>query len=114
MTLGTLQITAGCSCGTRRNEQRMTKQMQGKVCVITGGAGSIGLAAAKLLHAEGARVMLLDLDAGALQQAAAQIGGERIAWAEGDITRSDRVKAGIAETVRRFGKIDVLFSNAGN
>jgi NAD(P)-dependent dehydrogenase (short-subunit alcohol dehydrogenase family) len=92
----------------------MTKQMQDKVCVITGGAGSIGLAAAKLLHAEGAKVMLLDLDAGALAQAAAAIGGERVAWAVADITRSDQVKAGIAETVRRFGKIDVLFSNAGN
>jgi NAD(P)-dependent dehydrogenase (short-subunit alcohol dehydrogenase family) len=92
----------------------MTKQMQDKVCVITGGAGSIGLAAAKLLHAEGAKVMLLDLDAGTLAQAAAGIGGERVAWAVADITRSDQVKAAIAETVRRFGKIDVLFSNAGN
>ena len=36
----------------------MAKQMQGKVCVVTGGAGSIGLASAKLLHAEGAKVML--------------------------------------------------------
>jgi NAD(P)-dependent dehydrogenase (short-subunit alcohol dehydrogenase family) len=92
----------------------MTKQMQDKVCVITGGAGSIGRAAAKLLHAEGAKVMLLDLDAVALQQAAAQIGGERVAWAAADITKSDQVKAGVADTVRQFGKIDVLFSNAGN
>ena len=53
----------------------MAKQMQGKVCVITGGAGSIGLASAKLLHAEGAKVMLTDLDAAALKEAVAHIGG---------------------------------------
>jgi NAD(P)-dependent dehydrogenase (short-subunit alcohol dehydrogenase family) len=39
----------------------MSKQMQGKICVITGGAGSIGAAAAKLLIHEGAKVMLVDL-----------------------------------------------------
>ena len=49
----------------------MPQQMQDKVCVITGGAGSIGLAAAKLLLAEGAKVMLSDLSEAALQRAAA-------------------------------------------
>ena len=39
----------------------MSKQMQNKVCVITGGAGSIGAASAKLLQHEGAKVMLIDL-----------------------------------------------------
>ena len=38
----------------------MAKQMQGKVCVVTGGAGSIGMASAKLLFEEGAKVMLTD------------------------------------------------------
>ena len=92
----------------------MASQMQGKVCVITGGAGSIGLAAAKLLVAEGAKVMLVDLSETALRQAAAAIGGDSIAWTAADITKSDQVKAAIASTVGRWGKIDVLFSNAGN
>jgi NAD(P)-dependent dehydrogenase (short-subunit alcohol dehydrogenase family) len=92
----------------------MAKQMQGKVCVITGGAGSIGLAAAKLLVAEGARVMLADLDAARLQKAAAEIGGDSVAWATVDITKSNEVGTCMSSTVSRFGKIDVLFSNAGN
>jgi NAD(P)-dependent dehydrogenase (short-subunit alcohol dehydrogenase family) len=96
----------------------MAKQMQGKVCVITGGAGSIGQASAKLLHAEGAKVMLTDLNEAALKEAAARIGGDssvdNLAWCAADVTKSDQVKNAIAATVSRFGKIDVLFSNAGN
>ena len=91
----------------------MSKQMQNKVCLITGGAGSIGVASARLLHEEGARIMLVDLSAEALGKIAADIGGE-IAWCAADVTRSEQVKAAIAAAVARFGKIDVLFSNAGN
>jgi NAD(P)-dependent dehydrogenase (short-subunit alcohol dehydrogenase family) len=89
-------------------------QMRGKVCVITGGAGSIGAASARLLAAEGAKIMLVDLSEAALKTTAAAIGGEEITWKAADITRSDEVKNAMAETVTRFGKIDVLFSNAGN
>ena len=92
----------------------MAGQMQGKVCVITGGAGSIGAASAKLLAAQGARVMLVDLGEAALKTAAAAVNGKEVAWMAADITRSDQVMAAMAETVTRFGKIDVLFSNAGN
>jgi len=92
----------------------MTKQLQDKVCLITGGAGSIGLATAKLFQAEGASVMLMDLDADVLARAAAALGGDRVAWVKADVTNSAQVKAGVGETVRKFGKIDVLFSNAGN
>lgn len=93
----------------------MSKQMQNKVCVITGGAGSIGSAAAKLLLQEGAKVMLVDLSEGALTKVAAQIGGgDNLAWFAADVTKSDQVKNAIAGTVARFGNIDVLFSNAAN
>jgi branched-chain amino acid transport system permease protein len=91
-----------------------SKQMQGKVCVITGGAGSIGLAAAKLLLAEGAKVMLLDLSDAALKTATADMAADSLAWSAADITKSDQVKNCIASTVSRWGKIDVLFSNSGN
>ena len=93
----------------------MSKQMQGKVCVITGGAGSIGSATAKLFLQEGAKVMLVDLSEAALKKVTAETGGgDSLAWCAGDITKSDQVKSAIASTVARFGKIDVLFSNAGN
>jgi NAD(P)-dependent dehydrogenase (short-subunit alcohol dehydrogenase family) len=91
----------------------MAGQMRDKVCLITGGAGSIGAASAKLLRDEGAKVMLVDLDKAALQKAAAGIGAE-VAWCAADVTKSDQVRNAVAATVERFGKIDVLFSNAGN
>src|ERR1700722_12031021 len=96
----------------------MPNQMQGKVCVITGGAGSIGVAAAKLLLAEGARLMLADLSDAALKEAAAKIGkemdAENLKWSATDVTKSEEVKRCIDSAVRQWGKIDVLFSNAGN
>ncbi|HXX04373.1 MAG TPA: SDR family NAD(P)-dependent oxidoreductase [Xanthobacteraceae bacterium] len=94
----------------------MPKQMQDKVCVITGGAGSIGAASARLLLQEGAKVMITDLQEAALKKAAAEIGGDgdSLAWVAADVTKSDQVKDAVARTVSRFGKIDVLFSNAGN
>ncbi len=94
----------------------MAKQMQDKVCVITGGAGSIGAASAKLLLAEGARVMLSDLGEPALKKIAAEAGaaGDNLALCAADVTKSDQVRDVIAKTVAKFGKIDVLFSNAGN
>jgi NAD(P)-dependent dehydrogenase (short-subunit alcohol dehydrogenase family) len=94
----------------------MSQQMQDKVCVITGGAGSIGAATAKLLLNEGAKIMLVDLSDASLKKAAAAIGGgeDSLAWCAADVTNSDQVKNSIARTVSRFGKIDVLFSNAGN
>ena len=94
----------------------MPNQMQGKVCVITGGAGSIGAASAKLLLEEGAKIMLTDLSEAALKNAAASAGGspDRLAWCAADVTKSDQVKNVVAQTVEKFGKIDVLFSNAGN
>ncbi len=94
----------------------MAKQMQDEVCVITGGAGSIGAASAKLLLAEGARVMLSDLSEPALKKIAAEAGagGDNLALCAADVTKSDQVKDLVAKTVAKFGKIDVLFSNAGN
>ena len=92
----------------------MSKRMQGKICVISGGAGSIGMATAKLLLQEGAKVMLLDLNEAALDQAVAAIGGDCLAWSTADVTRSDQVRSCIEATVNKWGKIDVLLSNAGN
>ncbi len=99
--------------------EQMQGQMQGKVCVITGGAGSIGAAAAKLLLDEGAKVMLVDLSEAALKKVVADIGGDlggadALAVTAADVTKSDQVRNAMASTVARFGKIDVLFSNAGN
>lgn len=96
----------------------MAMQMQDKVCVVTGGAGSIGLAAARLLLAEGARVSLVDLDSDALNKAAVDMGdafdGGRLSVSVADVTKSYEIANTVSNTASRWGKIDVLFSNAGN
>lgn len=96
----------------------MGQQLKDKVCVITGGAGSIGRAAAKLLLCEGAKVMLVDLGDTMLEKAAADVGGNAasncLAWTAADVTSSSEVRTCISRTVSLWGKIDVVFSNAGN
>ena len=90
------------------------QSLNGKICVITGGAGSIGLATARLFLAEGAKVMLVDLREADLRKAASGLDPTRTAFVAADVTKSDEVKKFIDATVARWGKIDVLFSNAGN
>lgn len=92
----------------------MSQRMQGKVCVISGGAGSIGVATAKLLLQEGAKVMLMDLSETALKKAATEIGGDCVAWSVSDVTNSDQLRSSVEATVDKWGNIDVLLSNAGN
>ena len=84
-----------------------------KVALITGGAGSIGLATAQAFVAAGAKVVIADLDQAALERAAAGIGGDAVAWAVADVTRADDVEAAVALTVERFGRLDIAFANAG-
>jgi len=84
--------------------------MAGRICLITGGAGSIGRAAAAAFLAQGARVMLVDRDAAALAAVAAEIGADYVA---ADVTRGDEAARYVAETVARLGPIDVVFANAG-
>jgi len=84
-----------------------------KVCIITGGAGSIGAATARVFVNEGARVMLVDLNDGDLRRTVAGIGSDRVSWTTADVTDAAAVRAYVERTVERFGKIDVLVSNAG-
>ncbi len=88
--------------------------LQDKVCVITGGAGSIGLASARKFLDEGGRVMLVDLHEKDLLRVSAELPRERVAIRAADVGVAADARAYIAATVERFGKIDVLFSNAGN
>jgi NAD(P)-dependent dehydrogenase (short-subunit alcohol dehydrogenase family) len=87
--------------------------LNGKVCIITGGAGSVGAATARLFLAEGASVMLVDLKADDLGRVAATLDNPRVAVCAADVTRADNVAGYVAATLKRFGKIDVLLSNAG-
>jgi len=85
-----------------------------KVCVVTGGAGSLGLASAKLFVREGARVMLVDLAEADLERAKQEIGSASADAVAADVSDAAQTRAYLDRTVAKFGKIDVLFSNAGN
>jgi NAD(P)-dependent dehydrogenase (short-subunit alcohol dehydrogenase family) len=85
-----------------------------KTAVITGAAGSIGAATARRFVAEGARVVLADLDADALAVLAQELGGEAHAVAVAtDVTDGAAVKAAVDTATERFGGLDIAFANAG-
>ena len=89
--------------------------MNDRVCIITGGAGSIGLASAKLLHEEGASVMLVDRKRDDLDRAAQSVGGEsdRVAVAAADVANEEDTKNYVGQAMDKWGRLDVLFCNAG-
>lgn len=91
--------------------------LEGKTAIITGGAGSIGLATAKLMREHGARIALVDLDPGALDAAATEAFGaarDEILLIAADVSDEAATRRYVDETLARFGTLDVLFSNAGN
>ncbi len=88
--------------------------LENKVCVVTGGAGSIGLASARLFLREGAKVMLVDLREADLERATRELDSPNADWVAADVGDAAATRAYIERAVERFGPIDVLFSNAGN
>ncbi len=89
--------------------------MNGKVCIVTGGAGSIGLAAAEILIREGARVMLVDNDEEKLRLAikALNAPADSAGIIKANVADAADTRKYIDQTAARWGKIDVLFSHAG-
>jgi NAD(P)-dependent dehydrogenase (short-subunit alcohol dehydrogenase family) len=87
--------------------------MDGKHCVITGGAGSVGLASAKALAEAGATIMLVDRDIAALEKAADSIGAKNTLVVAADIANTSEVQAYVKQAAESWGKIDVVFANAG-
>src|SRR4051812_11746936 len=88
-------------------------RLVGKVAVITGAASGIGKEIARTYQREGAKVVIADLNEGAAEAAAAQLGGKDIVGVAMDVTSEAQVQAGMAKAVSSFGRIDVLVSNAG-
>lgn len=89
------------------------KRLEGKVAIITGAAGGIGSATANLFINEGAKVVLVDLDGDKLQKYVGHYPAEAVVICAADVTNPADTKAYVKAALAHFGRIDVLFCNAG-
>jgi NAD(P)-dependent dehydrogenase (short-subunit alcohol dehydrogenase family) len=89
-------------------------RLAGRTAIVTGGAKGIGRHYSQALAAEGARVMIADIadGAGVAAEIAAKHGAISVTSAVADVSDEQAVKALVAQTIERFGKIDVLVNNA--
>lgn len=88
------------------------QRFEGKVALVTGGGGAIGSATALRFAKEGARVAIVDLDEQRARAIAATIGDKAIAIAA-DVSDETAAGEAVAKTVEAFGRLDVVFNNAG-
>jgi NAD(P)-dependent dehydrogenase (short-subunit alcohol dehydrogenase family) len=87
--------------------------LNGKVALVTGGARGIGFATARRLIERGASVTVVDLDPSAVERAAAELHDSRAMGIAADVTDRGSLQRAVAQTVERFGGLDVLVANAG-
>jgi NAD(P)-dependent dehydrogenase (short-subunit alcohol dehydrogenase family) len=85
-------------------------RFSGQAALITGGASGLGLAVARLLGSEGASLVLVDWDGPALEAAAGGLGAQRL---QGDASKAATAAAAVDLARSTFGRLDVLFNNAG-
>ncbi len=86
--------------------------LDGKSAIVTGSARGIGRATAEMFAANGAKVLINDLDADAAEQAAAEIGGDTAVYV-GDMTKTDAADELVATAIEAFGSVDIAVNNAG-
>lgn len=89
-------------------------RLEGKVALITGAGQGMGAAAAELFAREGARLLLVDISAGgdAVAERIRSTGAEAM-YLRTDVTDADAVQQAIAQAVKQYGRLDVLYNNAG-
>jgi NAD(P)-dependent dehydrogenase (short-subunit alcohol dehydrogenase family) len=87
--------------------------LYGKVALITGGARGIGFGVAEALHARGSRLVLVDVQADAVAEAAARIGADVAIGVAADVTDRSAIQGVVATAVQRFGGLDIVIANAG-
>jgi 3alpha(or 20beta)-hydroxysteroid dehydrogenase len=87
-------------------------RVQNKVALITGGGGGIGLATAKRLQEEGARLAIVDLTDEMLAQAKSELSGD-VLYIKADVSKEEDIIRYVKATEKQFGRIDIFFNNAG-
>lgn len=87
-------------------------RFDGRVAVVTGGAGGIGEAVVRGLHREGARIVIADVQEGDGRSLAAEL-GSRARFVRTDVSVEDDVATAVDTAVESFGRLDVMFNNAG-
>jgi len=93
-------------------ERPTVSRLANKVALITGGASGIGEGTVRLFAREGASVVISDILDEQGQRLAAELGA-RVAYVRTDVSREPDVQNAVAETVRRYGRLDCIFNNAG-
>ncbi|MCC6949805.1 MAG: SDR family oxidoreductase [Bradyrhizobiaceae bacterium] len=88
-------------------------RLAGKAAIVTGAAGNIGLATARLFVKEGAKVLLVDRDEASLAAAMQELGSGQAEALAADVTKPADIERYAARAVERFGGIDIFFNNAG-
>ncbi len=88
------------------------RRLEDRVAIITGGASGIGAASTRLFVAEGARVLIVDMQEDRGKEVADGL-GKAAAFRRVDVTREDEVKGAVDEAVARWGRLDCIFNNAG-
>jgi NAD(P)-dependent dehydrogenase (short-subunit alcohol dehydrogenase family) len=87
-------------------------RLEGKVAVVTGGASGIGEGTVRLFAAEGARVLIADIQDARGEKLAEEL-GPATSYCHTDVAREDDVRGAIAQAVAKWGQLDVMFNNAG-
>ncbi|XP_010523897.1 PREDICTED: short-chain dehydrogenase reductase 3b-like isoform X2 [Tarenaya hassleriana] len=88
-------------------------RLEGKIAIITGGASGIGAEAARLFAGHGARVVIVDVQDKLGRKVAVSIGEDRATYYRCDVTDEAQVENAVKFTVDKYGRLDILFSNAG-